>query len=131
MPSNLPRRLCVLLCLIGIAVAVVVALTPVRVRFDNDPLLRLRQLDPELSPPPPVAACGSPLSNLHNEPTGTNLYEIARAHACQDAGTRRLVVAVAAGSLIVMLGLVGLAASAGTEPGSTETVGLLSIKTEG
>jgi hypothetical protein len=116
----------VLLCAIGVAVAVVFALIPVGVRFDSDPLLRLRQLDPELSPPAATAVCGSPVSNLRNEPTGTNLYEIARAHACEEAGFRRLLIAVAAGSLIVMFGLVGLAGSTRPEASSTKLVGLLS-----
>jgi hypothetical protein len=118
LPSNLSRRVWVLLCALGVALAVVLALMPVSVRFDNDPLLRLRQLDPELSPPAATAACGSPVRNLRDEPTGTNLYEIARAHACEEAGVRRLLVAVAAGSLLVMFGLVGLAASTPTESSS-------------
>jgi hypothetical protein len=114
----------VLLCAIGVALAVVFALIPVGVHFDSDPLLRLRQLDPELSPPAPTAQCGSPITNLRTEPTGTSLYEIARAHACQEAGIRRLLVAVAAGSLLVMLGLVGLVGSTATKPSSTTRVAL-------
>ncbi len=98
-----------LVCLIGVILAVLFAVLPVGVRFDNDPLLRLRQLDPELSPPEATAVCGSPVRNLRNEPEGTDLYDVARAHACQEAGARRLLAAVAAGSAVVMLGLVGLA----------------------
>ncbi len=109
MAPKLPPKLWVLVCLIGVALAIVFAVIPVGVRFDNDPLLRLRQLDPMLSPPEATAVCGSPLRNLRNEPEGTDLYEVARAHACQEAGSRRLLVAVATGSAIVMLGLVGLA----------------------
>lgn len=98
------------MCLLGLAVAVVVALVPVRVDFGGDPLLRLRELDPELSPPPTEAVCGSPVVSLDVELRDTSLYERARARACQDAARRRLATAVAAGAVIVVSGLIGLAA---------------------
>lgn len=100
----------VLVCFIGVAVAVVFAVIPVGAGFENDPLLRLRELDPELSPPAATAVCGTPLRNLRTEPEGTSLYEVARSHACQEASRRRILIAVAAGSAMVMLGLLGLAA---------------------
>jgi hypothetical protein len=126
--TNLPRKLWILVCVLGVALAIVFAVLPVGAGFENDPLLRLRELDPQLSPPAATAVCGSPLRNLQTQPEGTSLYEVARSHACQEASRRRLLVAVAIGSALVMLGLVGLAA--GREdlelavPGRTKAVGL-------
>lgn len=97
------------MCAIGVFVAVVFALIPVGVYFGDDPLLRLRQLDPQLSPPEARADCGSPVRNLSVEPAGTSLYDVARASDCENAARRRLLVAVAAGAAIVMTGLIGLA----------------------
>ena len=107
----------------GVAVAVVFALVPVGVHFDNDPLLRLGQLDPQLSPQPATAVCGSPVSNLRNEPQGISLYEAARAHACEQASVRRLLAAVAAGTAIVMAGLIGLTRTE-PDPGRSKRVAL-------
>ncbi len=99
------------MCAVGVALAVVFAILPVSARFADDPLLRLRQLDPELSPPTASAVCGSPVRNLNPEPTGPTLYELARADACQHAARRRLGVALATGGVIVMIGLLGMTAS--------------------
>jgi hypothetical protein len=89
---------------------VVFAILPVSARFADDPLLRLRQLDPELSPPTASAVCGSPVRNLNPTPTGPTLYELARADACQEATRRRLGAALATGGVIVMVGLLGATA---------------------
>jgi len=112
----LPRKLWVLLALGGVLVAAVFALVPVTVRFGDDPLLRLRELDPELSPPPTNAVCGSPVRSLNVEPADTSLYELARASACEDAGRRRLAAAVAGGLLIVVSALLGRAATSPRPP---------------
>lgn len=103
------RKVWLALSALGVLVAVALALLPVRVHFASDPLLRLRDLDPELSPPAATADCGSPRNSLNTSAKGTSLYELARASACRDAGRRRLAVAAAAGSLIIVLGLVGAA----------------------
>ena len=95
--------------------AVVFALVPVTVRFGDDPLLRLRELDPELSPPPTNAVCGSPVRSLSVEPVDTSLYELARASACEDAARRRLAAAVAGGLLIVVAAQLGRAATSPAE----------------
>lgn len=104
-----PRKAWLALSAVGVLVAVLTALLPVRVHFAGDPLLRLRDLDPELSPPVATADCGSPRHARNATARGTSLYELARASACRDAGQRRLAVALAAGAALVVLGLVGAA----------------------
>ncbi|MCA1691655.1 MAG: hypothetical protein LC733_05430 [Actinobacteria bacterium] len=108
MPVVLPRKLWLLVIAVGVFITIVFALVPVGTRFGDDPLLRLRQLDPELSPPDTTAVCGSPLVNLGTRDDGASLYEAARNSACHDAVRRRLGVAVAAGAVLVMIGLIGL-----------------------
>jgi hypothetical protein len=107
-PIKLPRKAWQLVCIFGLAVAAIFVVVPVGTNFGDDPLLRLRQFDPELSPPDTTALCGSPLRAVRTTSDGTTLYELARDRACQDAAQRRLLVAVALGSAIVMLGLVGM-----------------------
>lgn len=109
MPFKLPPKAWKLVCVFGLAVAAIFILVPVGTSFGDDPLLRLRQFDPELSPPDTTALCGSPLRAVRIRSDGATLYELARDRACQDAAQRRLLVAVASGSAIVMLGLVGMA----------------------
>jgi hypothetical protein len=109
LPLTLPRKAWLLVALIGVVIAAVFALIPVGVDFGDDPLLRLRQLDPELSPPPTTADCGSPISHLTVSPSGTSLYEVAQATACERANRRRLAAAVAAGLVLVTLAFTGLA----------------------
>jgi hypothetical protein len=107
---TLPRTVWVLLCALGVVLAVVFALIPVGTDFGDDPLLRLRQLDPVLSPPDTTALCGSPLRTFNAEAQGATLYDLARNNACRSAARRRLLIATASGAAIVMLGLTGLAA---------------------
>jgi hypothetical protein len=103
----MPRKAWLALSAVGVLVGLAIALLPVRVHFASDPLLRLRDLDPELSPPAATADCGSPRHAADTAAKGTSLYELARASACRDAGRRRLAVALAAGCNIVLLGLIG------------------------
>lgn len=109
MPLSLPRRFWLLVCAFGVLVAVVFAIVPTTVDFGNDPLLRLRELDPELTPPKTTAVCGSPVTHLNPKPANPSLYEVARAGACDRAAHRHLFGAVAAGAIVLMLGLLGLA----------------------
>ena len=113
----IPRKVWLGLSLFGLVVGLVVALVPVRVQFGSDPLLRLRDLDPELSPPAATADCGRPRQASRATARGTSLYELARASACRAAGRRRLAVAVAAGAAIAVLGLLGaVSATRGRQP---------------
>lgn len=105
----IPRKVWLGLSLFGLVVGLVVALVPVRVQFGSDPLLRLRDLDPELSPPAATVDCGRPRQASQATARGISLYELARASACRDAGRRRLAIALATGAAIVVLGLVGAA----------------------
>ncbi|MEW6153446.1 MAG: hypothetical protein AB1673_05575 [Actinomycetota bacterium] len=107
--SGVPPRLWAGLCLFGVFVAVTFAVLPVGVRFDGDPLLRLRDLDPQLSPPEATAVCGPAVRNLDVSPRSTELFEVARARACEDAARRRVAVSMAVGALLVVAGLVGRA----------------------
>ncbi len=109
---GIPKRAWLALCLLGLGVGLVIALVPVRVEFAGDPLLRLRDLDPELSPPAAAADCGRPRQASRVTAQGTSLFELARARACRDAGRRRLAVALATGGTMVALGLVGAASVA-------------------
>ena len=108
MLTTVPRKLWVLLCALGGVLAVVFALIPVGTDFGDDPLLRLRQLDPVLSPPDTTAVCGSPLRTFNAEPEGATLYELARNNACRAAARRRLLAATATGAVLFMTGLTGL-----------------------
>lgn len=111
------------MCVLGVAVAVVFMIVPVGASFGNDPLLRLRQLDPQLSPPAATAVCGSPVSHLTVTPHDASLYNVARTNACQDAARRRFATAIALGALIVVFGLLGMAAPSRLDrpPGSPRT----------
>lgn len=106
----MPRKLAFLVSALGVVVAVALAVIPVTVHFADDPLLRLRQLDPQLSPPAATADCGSPLRSLNTRATGTSLFDLALASACRHAARRRVLIAVAGGSILVLAGLLGLAA---------------------
>ena len=105
-----------LVCALGVVLAVVFALLPVGTDFASDPLLRLRELDPVLSPPETTTVCGSPVRTLDAEPSGSTLHELARNNACHRAARRRLLVALAAGAAVVMMGLTGLAAGRSPAP---------------
>ncbi len=100
-----------LVCVLGVGLATVFALLPVGTDFRDDPLLRLRQLDPVLSPEETTAECGSPVRGVNAKPEGPGFYELARANACRAATRRRLLVALALGAAIVMFGLLGMSAS--------------------
>jgi hypothetical protein len=113
-----PRKLAFFVSALGVVVAVALAIIPVTVHFAADPLLRLRQLDPQLSPPAATADCGSPLRSLNTRAKSTSLFDFALASACRHAARRRVLIAVASGSILVLAGLLSLAAAA-AEPQQT------------
>lgn len=110
MPVKLPAGAWRLIGVLGALLATVFALIPVGVDFGDDPLLRLRQLDPSLASPTTSVVCGSPISHLSPRPAGPGLYELAKASACRDAARRRLLAACAGGMALLVLALSGLAA---------------------
>ena len=105
---TLPRRVWAAICVFGLFVAVTFSILPVSARFGDDPLLRLRDLNPELSPPSPSAVCGAAIGSLDVQPVDTSLFEVAKAHACERAGQRRVFGSMAAGAILVMIGLLGV-----------------------
>jgi hypothetical protein len=107
-PVRLSRRGFLLSCAAGLLVAGLFAIVPVSVDFGDDPLLRLQRLDPQLTLPEPTADCGSPVRNVSVEPTSTDLYDVALANACEKAARRRVAAGLAAASICVALGLLGL-----------------------
>ena len=107
-PDGLPRKVWVAVSVLGLFVAVTFAILPVGADFADDPLLRLRDLNPELSPPSPTAVCGSAIRNLDVEPADTSLFALAQAHACERAAQRRVAGSVAGGAILVMIGLLGM-----------------------
>lgn len=108
LPFRLSRNSFLLLCALGLLIAGLFAAMPVSVRFADDPLLRLRRLDPQLTTPGAAAECGSAVRNLSVEPDSTDLYDVAEAGACQRAARRRVSSGVAAAAICVTLGLLGL-----------------------
>lgn len=100
----------------GVAVVLILLALPVEARFADHPLLRLGQLDPSLTPRTPEVDCGPALSAAGDRAGGPGLFEVARADACRDAGRRRVLTAVAGGSVLVLLGLIGRVRSTRAAP---------------
>ena len=107
------RQLRAAAVVLGVLSAVAVVLVPVNVTFAEDPILRLRSFDTASGGPATKVACGSALSGLRPGSDAVTLYGIARDRACRDASEKRALTALAAGAIVVLLGCLGLAASAG------------------
>jgi hypothetical protein len=105
LPRPIPRNASLALTVIGVVATVVLALAPVRAEFANSPLVRLHELDPDLTPPAGTASCGSPLFHLTVSASGPGLVQLARADACQDAARRRVTEAFAVGLVFGLWGL--------------------------
>lgn len=94
--------------LAGVVLALVLLALPVRAGFVDDPVLRLRDLDPELALPALEVSCGLPLASLRARAEGPAFVEVARADACRSAARLRVAAAVAVGAVLVAGGfLVG------------------------
>ncbi len=89
----------------GVALVLLLLITPVHANFGDDPVLRLQGFDQERSFLPTSVACGSAFSNL-DVPTGTRtLYDVARDDACHRDGVRRFWLSFAFGGVLVSAGL--------------------------
>jgi len=96
---------------VGLVAALAILVVPIRAAISDDPLLRLQPFSPSLESPVTDVDCGRPVSNFGRHGEGLSLYELVSADACRHAASRRAAIAVAAGSLIGLLGLFGLAGS--------------------
>ncbi len=110
------RRLAAAVSILGVMIATAFLALPVEASVDDDPLMRLRQFDAA-----PAAAqsveCGSALGEATAASGGATLYDLARDNACRDASLRRLLTAGAAGSLVLISGLLAMAAASSRLPG--------------
>jgi hypothetical protein len=106
-----PTALPVAAIVVGVVLAVGLLFVPVRASFGDDPVLRLQGFDRQRSFLATSVSCGAAPSNLV-APEGTRtLYEVARDAACHRAGVRRVWVAAALGSVLVVGGLLGIVAT--------------------
>lgn len=105
------RPLLVAAVLLGVVSAAAAVFLPVEAAFGDDPILRLRSVDSASAGPVTEVGCGSALSGLQGGGDTVTLYGIARDRACRDAASRRVLTAVAAGAIVVLLGFQSLAAS--------------------
>jgi hypothetical protein len=90
-------------------VALVLVFIPIEANFADDPLLRLQGFGRQAGPAPTTTDCGSPLSNLGTPSGGGTLYRVASDRACHEASKRRAAIAFAAGTMLVVLGVAGVA----------------------
>ena len=97
--------------IVGLAVTALLLLLPVHVSFGDDPVLRLQGFDRQRSFLATSVSCGSAPSNLTAAEGTRSLYEVARDAACHRAGVRRVWVALAIGSVLVVGSLLGMVAT--------------------
>lgn len=100
-----PRSLCALAATLGLLGVVLLLAKPVEASFADDPLLRLQGFDRAPGALATRVDCGSVPASLGSTSPAT-LYTLARDDACQREGRRRLVTALAAGALTVLISLV-------------------------
>ncbi len=98
------------LVIVGLAVTTLLLLLPVHVSFGDDPVLRLQGFDRQRSFLATSVSCGPAPSNLTAPEGIRTLYEVARDAACHRAGVRRVWLAVAVGSVLVVGSLLGMVA---------------------
>ncbi len=111
-PRSDLRQLSAAAVLLGVLSAVAVVFLPVHATFGDDPILRLRPYDTASGGPATAVRCGSAVNGLRPGSDAVTLYGIARDRACRDASEKRALTALASGALVVLLGCLGLAASA-------------------
>jgi len=99
----------------GLALVLLLLVTPVHADFGDDPVLRLQGFDQQRSFLPTSVACGSAIANL-DRPSGTRtLYDVARDGACHRDGVRRFWLSFAFGGVLVSAGLTIAAAARARE----------------
>lgn len=106
------RSVATSLAVLGVAVAAAILLVPVQVAFADDPLLRLGRFTGADTGATDIE-CGAPVGNLLRRSEDLSFYRVAADDACRRASSRRAATAVASGSVIVLLGLVGATAATG------------------
>lgn len=110
-----PRVLSTVLIVLGLVSAAAMLLVPVEATLSRDPLLRLGTLGSGQQPLSGQVDCGSALSSF-GDSGGVSFYEIARNDVCRQATRRRTAAAVAAGAVVVLVGLIGLTVTARRDP---------------
>ncbi len=105
------RRVSAILSVLGLVAGLAFLLVPVEAAFGDDPLLRFQPFSPGLAAGATVVDCGRPVSNLRRQAEGLGIYDLALNDACRRAAARRAATAVAAVSMIGVLGLISLAGS--------------------
>ena len=88
----------------GVALMLLLLVTPVRADFGDDPVLRLQGFDQARSFLPTEVSCGSAPANLVAKSGTRSLYDVARDDACHRNGMRRFWMAFAFGALMVAAG---------------------------
>ncbi|HWC10055.1 MAG TPA: hypothetical protein VG455_02420 [Acidimicrobiales bacterium] len=96
----------------GVVLALALLFVPVRASFGDDPILRLQGFDRQRSFLATSVSCGPAPSNLIAGEGTRSLYEVARDAACHRAGVRRVWLAAAVGSVLVVGGFLGMVATA-------------------
>jgi len=108
-------RLAAAVAVLGVAIGFAFLTLPVDASVDHDPLLRLRAFD--AAPAAAVSVeCGTALGESSGASGGASLYDLARDHACRDASLRRVLTAGAAGAVVVLSGLLVMAAASSRLP---------------
>jgi len=109
------RRLASIVTVLGVMIAAAFLVLPVDATVDGDPLMRLRNFDAAPNAAGSVE-CGTALGEAPAGTGGASLYELARDDACRTASLRRVLTAGAAGSVVVLSGLLALAAASSRLP---------------
>jgi hypothetical protein len=108
-PRPSARQLAAALAILGLIAGLAFLLVPVDAAFGDDPLLRLQPFSPGLAAGATAVDCGRPVSNLGRHADGLSIYDLALNDACRHAASRRAATAVAAVSMIGVLGLITVA----------------------
>ncbi len=115
-PRPSARQLSAVLAVLGLVAGLAFLLVPVEAAFGDDPLLRLQPFSPGLGDGATVVDCGRPVTNLGRHSNGLSIYDLALNDACRHAASRRAATAVAAVSMIGVLGLITVAGSRAGSP---------------